>query len=119
MAAHIEMARDLSRPLMNATRSRGRKRSSATATKRPAPTLKGILATNPKQPHLKKWMLYREQLGQCACSQQALDIQRVLDDPNYAQVDHAPALLRSYDDSKNNKVLVHTREPEQGQPHCI
>ena len=55
-------------------------------------------------------MLYREQLGQCAYSQQALDIQRVLDDPNYAQVDHALPYSRSYDDSKNNKVLVLTRE---------
>jgi CRISPR-associated endonuclease Csn1 len=39
-----------------------------------------------------------------------LDIDRVLNDANYAQIDHALPYSRSYDDSKNNKVLVLTRE---------
>lgn len=33
-----------------------------------------------------------------------------MDDPNYVQIDHILPYSRSYDDSKNNKVLVLTRE---------
>ena len=54
-------------------------------------------------------------MGQCAYSQHALNIGRVLDDPNYAQVDHALPILPQHDDSKNNKVLrLLTRGAEQG-----
>ena len=43
----------------------------------------------------------------------------MLGDPNYAQLDHALPYSRSYDDSKNNKVLVLTRENQnKGNRTC-
>jgi transposase-like protein len=40
----------------------------------------------------------------------AFDLNLVLNDSNYAQIDHALPYSRSFDDSKNNKVLVLARE---------
>ncbi len=121
MAVHIEMARDLSRPLLghiapNGKRIEGRRDIEALQkefrerNEKAREDFVKDFGYRPKSAVFEKWMLYREQHGQCAYSQQALDIQRVLDDPNYAQIDHALPYSRSYDDSKNNKVLVLTRE---------
>jgi CRISPR-associated endonuclease Csn1 len=43
----------------------------------------------------------------------------VLHDIGYAEVDHALPYSRSFDDSKNNKVLVLAGKPQQGQPHAL
>lgn len=110
MAAHIEMARDLSRPLDERKKVKKAQEEFRDRNEKARTDFERDFGYKPKAAAFEKWMLYREQLGQCAYSQQALDIQRVLDDPNYAQVDHALPYSRSYDDSKNNKVLVHTRE---------
>ena len=110
MAVHIEMARDLSRPLDERREVQKLQDEFRDRNDRARAQFAEQFGYHPKGREFEKWMLYREQLGQCAYSQQALDIQRVLDDPNYAQVDHALPYSRSYDDSKNNKVLVLTRE---------
>lgn len=110
MAVHIEMARDLSRPLDERNKVKRAQEEFRHRNEKARTDFERDFGYKPKAAAFEKWMLYREQLGQCAYSQQALDIQRVLDDPNYAQVDHALPYSRSYDDSKNNKVLVHTRE---------
>ena len=110
MAVHIEMARDLSRPLDERNKVKRAQEEFRDRNEKARTDFERDFGYKPKAAAFEKWMLYREQLGQCAYSQQALDIQRVLDDPNYAQVDHALPYSRSYDDSKNNKVLVHTRE---------
>lgn len=110
MAVHIEMARDLSRPLDERNKVKKAQDEFRDRNDKARTDFEKDFGYKPKAAAFEKWMLYREQLGQCAYSQQALDIQRVLDDPNYAQVDHALPYSRSYDDSKNNKVLVHTRE---------
>ena len=110
MAVHIEMARDLSRPLDERNKVKKAQEEFRDRNEKARSDFERDFGYKPKAAAFEKWMLYREQLGQCAYSQQALDIQRVLDDPNYAQVDHALPYSRSYDDSKNNKVLVLTRE---------
>ncbi len=110
MAVHIEMARDLSRPLDERNKVKKAQEEFRDRNEKARIDFERDFGYKPKAAAFEKWMLYREQLGQCAYSQQALDIQRVLDDPNYAQVDHALPYSRSYDDSKNNKVLVLTRE---------
>lgn len=67
----------------------------------------------PNGKDFEKWLLYKEQGGQCAYSLQPLapsgDCNEIFLDGN-TQVDHALPYSRSYDDSKNNKVLVLTRE---------
>ncbi|QYY25665.1 type II CRISPR RNA-guided endonuclease Cas9 [Diaphorobacter sp. MNS-0] len=110
MAVHIEMARDLSRPLDERNKVKKAQEEFRDRNEKARTDFERDFGYQPKASAFEKWMLYREQLGQCAYSQHALDIQRVLDDPNYSQVDHALPYSRSYDDSKNNKVLVLTRE---------
>ncbi|MBI5862432.1 MAG: type II CRISPR RNA-guided endonuclease Cas9 [Rhodocyclales bacterium] len=109
-AVHIEMARDLSRPLdernkvkkaQEEYRERNEKDKAAFAAEY------GIAA---KSREFEKFQLYREQQGKCAYSLKPLDLHRVLHDIGYAEVDHALPYSRSYDDSKNNKVLVLTEE---------
>lgn len=110
IAVNIEMARDLSRPLDERNKVKRAQEEFRDRNDRARSEFERDFGYKPKAAAFEKWMLYREQLGQCAYSQQPLDIQRVLDDHNYAQVDHALPYSRSYDDSKNNKVLVLTHE---------
>ena len=58
---------------------------------------------------LKK-RLYDEQNGKCMYSGKPLDLERVLKDFNYVQIDHILPFSRSFDDSYNNKVLVLSSE---------
>src|SRR5258706_753591 len=58
---------------------------------------------------LDKWKLYREQKEKCAYSVEPIDIHRLLE-PGYVEIDHALPYSRSFDDSKNNKVLVLAKE---------
>ena len=122
-AVHIEMARDLSRPLTGHWADNGkyiegrrdieklqeeyRKRNEDDKT---AFSQEHGVARNGKGfgRDFEKFQLYREQNSQCPYCQSALDLNSVLSDTNYAQVDHALPYSRSFDDSKNNKVLVHT-----------
>jgi CRISPR-associated endonuclease Csn1 len=63
----------------------------------------------PKGRDFEKWQLYREQECKCAYSLQPIDLNRLLE-PGYVEVDHALPYSRSFDDSKNNRVLVFTAE---------
>lgn len=110
VAVHIEMARDLSRPLDERNKVKRLQEEHRDHNERAREDFEATFGYKPKAAAFEKWMLYREQLGQCAYSQTGLDIRRVLDDPAYAQVDHALPYSRSYDDSKNNKVLVLAHE---------
>lgn len=110
MAVHIEMARDLSRPLDERNKVKKLQDEFRDRNEKARKDFEDEFGYKPKAAVFEKWGLYREQLGQCAYSQQGLDIQRVLSDPNYVQIDHALPYSRSYDDSKNNKVLVLTKE---------
>ncbi|WP_042428610.1 type II CRISPR RNA-guided endonuclease Cas9 [Comamonas granuli] len=110
IAVHIEMARDLSRPLDERNKVKKAQEEFRDRNDKARTDFERDFGYKPKAAAFEKWMLYREQFGQCAYSQEPLDIQRVLDDPNYAQVDHALPYSRSYDDGKNNKVLVLTRQ---------
>ena len=108
MAVHIEMARDLSRPLDERNKIKKAQEEFRSQNDKARADFQRDFGYKPKAAIFEKWMLYREQCGQCAYSQQPLDIQRLLDEPNYVEVDHALPYSRSYDDSKNNKVLVLT-----------
>lgn len=104
---HIEMARDLSKPFderrdikkaQEEFRDRNEKDRAAFNTEyNTSGELKGR--------DFEKWQLYREQYGKCAYSQDALDINRLFE-MGYVEIDHALPYSRSFDDSKNNRVLV-------------
>ena len=110
-AVHIEMARDLSRPFderkkikadQEAYRDRNEKSRSEFARHF------GVIG-NPKGGDFEKWRLYHEQQCKCMYSLKPIDLERLME-PGYVEVDHALPYSRSFDDSKNNKVLVLTRE---------
>jgi CRISPR-associated endonuclease Csn1 len=109
-AVHIEMARDLSRPLDERREVKKLQEEFKDRNDKARESFEADHGYRPKGIVFEKWMLYREQHGKCAYSMEGLDIDRVLNDANYAQIDHALPYSRSYDDSKNNKVLVLTRE---------
>jgi CRISPR-associated endonuclease Csn1 len=108
---HIEMARDLSRPfderrdvekLQKEFRERNEKDKALFAQ-----TFSIVGAVKGKE--FEKYQLYREQQGKCAYSIEAIDLHRLLE-PGYVEIDHALPYSRSFDDSKNNRVLVLARE---------
>lgn len=108
---HIEMARDLSRPLderrkIEAEQKDFRDRNNDDKTEFAS---QFNIVGSPKGGDFEKWRLYREQQGKCAYSIEPIDINRLLE-PGYVEIDHALPYSRSFDDGKNNKVLVLARE---------
>ncbi|MBI3903201.1 MAG: type II CRISPR RNA-guided endonuclease Cas9 [Nitrosomonadales bacterium] len=119
---HIEMARDLTRPLkghwsesgkyiegrldvmkmQGEFRERNEKDKAAFASEF---NITGAV----KGKDFEKYQLYREQQGKCAYSLGAMDINRLWEQ-GYVEIDHALPYSRSFDDSKNNRVLVLARE---------
>lgn len=109
-AVHIEMARDLSRPLDERRDIEKLQNEFKDRNQQIRDQFEENHKRKPTGAEFEKWQLYREQHGKCGYSLQALDLERVIDDPTYVQVDHALPRSRSFDNSKNNKVLVLTRE---------
>lgn len=108
---HIEMARDLSRNFderrdikkeQDAYRERNEKDKAAFASE-------FNIVGSVKGKDFEKYRLYREQQGKCAYSIAPLDINRLFEQ-GYVEIDHALPYSRSFDDSKNNRVLVLARE---------
>ncbi len=120
-SVHIEMARDLSRPLTGHWSESGKyiegrkdiqklQDEYRASNERAREQFSVDFGRKPTGAEFEKWSLYREQHGKCAYSLEALDLDRVINDSSYVQIDHALPYSRSYDDSKNNKVLALTRE---------
>jgi CRISPR-associated endonuclease Csn1 len=105
----IEMARDLSRPLDE--RRKIEKEQGDYRARNEADRERFIehFGRPPERAEFEKWRLYREQSGKCAYSIEPLDLHRLLEE-GYVEIDHALPYSRSFDDSKNNKVLALTRE---------
>lgn len=59
-----------------------------------------------------KIRLYEEQDGKSAYTFMNLDLERIINDPKYTEIDHIIPLSVSLDDSQNNKVLI-TRSENQ------
>ncbi len=108
---HIEMARDLSRPLderreIEKLQKEFRDNNEKIKTQFAADF--NIVGTV-KGKEFEKYQLYREQQGKCAYSIEPMDIHRLFEQ-GYVEIDHALPYSRSFDDSKNNRVLVLARE---------
>jgi CRISPR-associated endonuclease Csn1 len=111
MAVHIEMARDLSRPLDERNKIKKEQEEFRARNEKDKAEFAqqfGIIGQISGR-DFEKWRLYREQNGKCVYSLQPMDIARLLH-PGYVEVDHALPYSRSFDDSKNNKVLVFKHE---------
>ncbi|GHU11314.1 CRISPR-associated endonuclease Cas9 [Betaproteobacteria bacterium] len=120
VAVHIELARDLSRPLDERKKIADEQKEYRDRNKNLFDKFVEAFGQKPKERELEKWRLYHEQggkspyssrelQGKSPYSQDAIDLNRLLD-PGYVEVDHVLPWSRSFDDSKNNKVLVFTKE---------
>ena len=107
---HIEMARDLSRPLDERYKIEKAQSEFAERNEKDRQRFTEAFGRRPNGREFEKWQLYHEQDSKCAYSLAPIDLNRLIDDIGYAEVDHALPYSRSFDDSKNNKVLVLTRE---------
>lgn len=106
---HIEMARDLSKPFDERMRVQRDQQDYRDLNERNRDMFASSFGRAPTGKEFEKWQLYREQLGKCAYSLAAIDLHRLSED-GYVEVDHALPYSRSFDDSKNNRVLVLTKE---------
>jgi len=112
-AVHIEMARDLSRPFDERNKIKKDQDEYQSRNQRDREQFIELFGHSPKGLEFEKWRLYREQNGQCAYSQNPLAASGNVADiflDGSTEIDHALPYSRSFDDSKNNKVLVLTRE---------
>ena len=120
MAVNIEMARDLSRPLQGHWSDSGKyiegrrdieakQKEYQAENERCRALFTEEFGQPPKGGEFEKFRLYREQLGKCAYSLEAIDLERMLE-AGYVEIDHALPYSRSFDDGKNNKVLVLAKE---------
>ena len=112
-AVHIEMARDLSRPLDERREIQKLQDEFKERNQTAREDFEVQFHRKPNGKDFEKWMLYREQGGQCAYSLLPIapsgDCNEIFIEGK-TQIDHALPYSRSFDDSKNNKVLVLTRE---------
>lgn len=107
---HVELAREMSRNFNDRKQMAAQmdKNCKANELVRKELIENGLLQPNGLD--IVKWKLYKEQQGVCAYSQQPFDLERLLHDSKYAEVDHILPFSRSFDDSYANKVLVFTEE---------
>lgn len=109
-SVRIEMARDLSRPMDERSKVKKLQDEFRERNEKDRAAFAAEFDISPRSREFERYQLYREQQGKCAYSLEPLDLHRVLHETGYAEVDHALPYSRSFDDSKNNKVLALTRE---------
>lgn len=110
-AVHVELARDLSKNFderRDIKKEQDEYRARNERDKANFATTYGIVGS-PRGGDFEKWKLYNEQSGKCAYSLNEIVLGR-LTEPGYVEIDHALPYSRSFDDSKNNKVLVLSKE---------
>lgn len=108
---HIEMARDLSRPFDERKKVKTAQEEFRDRNEKDKALFAqdfNIVGTV-KGKEFEKYQLYREQQGKCAYSIEPMDIHRLFEQ-GYVEIDHALPYSRSFDDSKNNRVLVLAKE---------
>lgn len=115
---HVELARDIAKPLKgkwsNGKYIEGRldvqKKQEENRNKRASARNIFIERYNINDPddwQLLKERLYREQQCHCPYTLRKLDLDQVVSDGNYAQIDHIWPRSRTFDNSMENLVLVH------------
>jgi len=115
---HIELARDIARPLKgkwsNDKYIEGRldvqKKQEENRNKRQL--IRNNFAethriSNPSEFQILKERLYHEQQCKCLYTLEELDLDRVVRDENYAQIDHIWPRSLTFDNSMENLALVH------------
>ncbi|MFZ2540539.1 MAG: type II CRISPR RNA-guided endonuclease Cas9, partial [Gallionella sp.] len=116
---HVELARDIAKPLKGHWNAQGKyiegrldidKRQIENRNKRES-SRKNFIETyginEPSSTQMLKERLYHEQGCHCVYSLKELNLDQIVDDQNYAQIDHIWPRSRTFDNSMENLVLVH------------
>ncbi|MCY4148142.1 MAG: type II CRISPR RNA-guided endonuclease Cas9 [Gammaproteobacteria bacterium] len=112
-AVHIELARDLMRPLNERQKIQREQEKYRDQKQQSREHFEDTHDRKPSGIELEKWLLYKEQNGKCVYSLKPLDLDRVINDENYVQIDHVLPYSRSYYNSKSNRVLALTEENQK------
>ena len=107
-AVHIELARDLSRPFGERKRIEEEQKEYRKEKDKAKDDFHERFDFFPNGSDFTKWRFFREQLDQCPYCQKALDIDRLFEQ-GYSEIDHILPLSRSFDNSLNNQVVVHSK----------
>lgn len=109
-AIHIELARDLSKPKKERDEIKREQDKFQALKQRLSDEFIYDEERAPKRDELMQLRLFHEQLSQCPyCGKEIIRGRMFNNSDVYVQIDHALPYSRSYDDSQNNKVLVHTK----------
>jgi CRISPR-associated endonuclease Csn1 len=112
-AVHVELARDLSRPVKERKSISDAQDEFQKINEQSRTNFEAEFGISAKGREFEKYMLYREQDGQCAYSLKPLapsgDIREIFA-IGATEIDHVLPYMRSFDNSKNNKVLVLAKE---------
>jgi len=106
---HIEMARDLSKPLKERKDISTAQEKYRKQTEKLREDFKETFKRSPEGSELEKWRFYREQNAKSPYSGIGFDIERLLE-PGYVEIDHVLPFRRSFDNSRNNKVVCFASE---------
>lgn len=109
LSVHIELARDLNKSFKERKDIERDQKDNQQNREQASAQFEDRFGFIPKGLDLIKERLYREQAGQCAYSQAAIDLNRLME-IGYVEVDHALPYSRSFDNSYTNKVLVLTQQ---------
>lgn len=107
---HIELARELAKSAKERTELEKAMKDNQSRNEEIKTKLHELNVMQPTGLDIVKYKLYEQQQGDCAYSQKKFDVNRLLHDPTYAEVDHIIPYSRSFDDTYRNKVLVLTKE---------
>jgi len=115
---HIELARDIARPLkgryvqgkyiegrLDIQKKQEENRNKRNAVRQNFTDTHKINSPTARQ--ILKERLYHEQQCKCVYTLECLDLDSVVKDENYAQLDHIWPRSRTFDNSMENLVLVH------------
>jgi len=103
---HIELAREMGKTYKERQEIDKAIKDNTIENKNRVEFISNRYNKNPNSTDLLKYRLYKEQSSQCAYSQEPLDLDLIMSDDNYCQIDHILPYSRSFDNSISNKVLV-------------
>ena len=110
VAVNVELAREMGRSFQDRREMMKSMEDNNVKNEKIKERLKEYGVAKPTGQDIVKLKLYEDQDGFCAYSLVKRELEKVLQDPSYAEVDHILPYSRSFDDSYANKVLVLAKE---------
>ncbi len=110
VAVNVELAREMGRSFQDRREMMKSMEDNNVKNEKIKERLKEYGVAKPTGQDIVKLKLYEDQDGFCAYSLVKMELEKVLKDPSYAEVDHILPYSRSFDDSSANKVLVLAKE---------